>query len=78
MLLPIFPHLTILGVVYTDKFIVQRLTDTMWIGEATTHEDSRVYSLARVFTSLRFAVATLDKYYGQVWEDPNIPIYAPP
>ena len=50
----------------------------MWVGEATTHEDSRVYSLARVFTSLRLAVATLDKYYDQVWEDPNIPIYAPP
>jgi len=67
------PYLSILGVVYTDKFVVQRLTDIKWIGEATTHEDARVYHLARVFASLRLAVAALDKYYDEVSQDPDIP-----
>jgi len=39
----------------------------------TTHQQARVDHLARVFGSLRLAVAALDEYYGQVWEDPNIP-----
>ena len=66
------------GAVYTDKFIVQQLIDIPWIGEASVHEDVRAISIARVFTSLRLAVTALDKYYGQVWEDPYTPIYAPP
>ena len=66
-------YLSILGVVFTDKFIVQRLTDIKWLGEATTHEDAHVYRLARVFGSLRLAVRTLDKYYDEVSQDPNVP-----
>ena len=46
----------------------------MWVGEAITHcEDTRIYRFARTLGSLRFAVATLDKYYGQVQQDSNIP-----
>jgi hypothetical protein len=67
------PYLSILGVIFTDKFIVQRLTDIKWVGEASTHEDARVYQLARVFGSLRLSVAELDRYYGQVSKDPTIP-----
>ena len=40
---------------------------------ATTHQQARVDHLARVFGSLRLAVAALDKYYGQISEDRNIP-----
>ena len=67
------PYLCILGVVFTDILIVQRLTDIMWAGEATTCEDARVYHLSRVFGSLRHAIAALDKYYDQVSIDENIP-----
>jgi len=59
--------------VYTDKFVVQRLTDIKWIGEATTHEDRRVYRLAKVFTSLRLAVEALGEYYESVSKDQDIP-----
>ena len=70
-------YLSILGAVYTDKFVVQRLTDIKWIGEATTHEDRRVYRLAKLFTSLRLAVKALDEYYGRVSEDQGIPALIP-
>lgn len=71
------PYLAILGVVFTEKFVVQRLTDMQWVGEATTHEDRRIYHLARVFESLRLAVATLDEYYDQIARDQNIPPFVP-
>ena len=67
------PYLCVLGLVFTDKSIVQRLTDIMWAREATTWEDAWVYRLSRIFESLRLAVAALDEYYNQVSKDPNIP-----
>ena len=66
-------YLSILGVAFTDKFIVQRLTDAIWVGEATPHEDGRLHHLARVFHALRLAIETLDKYYDQVSNDQSIP-----
>jgi len=35
------PWLGVLGGVFTDKVIVQRLTDLMWCAHSTTEEDSR-------------------------------------
>ncbi|KAF9644586.1 hypothetical protein BDM02DRAFT_3102661 [Thelephora ganbajun] len=58
-------RLSILGAIHTDKFIVQQLTD-IYIGEATTHEDTHIFHLAKVFTSLRRARATLDEYYDGI------------
>ena len=66
-------YLSILGVIFTDKFIVQWLTDANWVGEATPHEDGRLHHLARVFYALRLAVAALDEYYDWVSEDLTIP-----
>jgi hypothetical protein len=68
----------VLGVVYTDRLIVQRLTDVIWVEEATTHEDARVRFIARVFASLRSAATALEKYYDKVWEDTTIPLYESP
>ena len=45
----------------------------MWIGEATPHEEGRLYHLARVFYALRLAVAALDDYYDQISKDEHIP-----
>jgi len=70
------PHLSILGVVYTDKFIVQQLTE-QWVGVSTTHQQARVDHLARVFGSLRLAFAALDKYYDRVSGDPDVPTLVP-
>ena len=44
---------------------------------ATTHQQTRVDHLARVFGSLRLAVAALDEYYGQVSGDPDVPTLIP-
>ncbi|KAK0480490.1 hypothetical protein EDD18DRAFT_1312325 [Armillaria luteobubalina] len=62
------PYLAILGVVWTDKFIVQRLTDLMWLGEARTSEDKRLYKLARVFTALGRCYEILDHYYEDIYD----------
>ncbi|TCD71383.1 hypothetical protein EIP91_010089 [Steccherinum ochraceum] len=59
------PYLAVLGAVMTDKFIVQRLTDMLWLGEASTYEDAHVYRISRVFTALRQALDRLDTYYTE-------------
>lgn len=59
-------YLAILGVVFTDRLIVQKLTDLMWCGEATVYDDSRVYHLARVFTALSFTRKSMEKYYTEL------------
>ena len=66
-------YFSILGVVFTDKFAVQRLTDAKWVGEATPHEEGRLRLLARVFYAFRLAIADLDSYYEQVSKDQSIP-----
>jgi len=66
-------YLSILGVVFPYKFTVQRLTDALWVGEATPHEDGRFHRLAQVFYALRLAVAELETYYNEILEDQEIP-----
>ncbi|KAH9052698.1 hypothetical protein EDB87DRAFT_1715971 [Lactarius vividus] len=41
------PWLSVLGAVFTDKFIVQRLTDMKWMALSSTEEDIRVYYNAK-------------------------------
>jgi hypothetical protein len=53
------PRLGVLGGVFTDKVIVQRLTDFMWCAHSTTEEDPRVYRLARVLVALRRSIMSL-------------------
>ncbi|KAK0209393.1 hypothetical protein IW262DRAFT_1468951 [Armillaria fumosa] len=60
------PYLSILGVVWTDRFIVQRLTDIMWVGEATTYEDAHLYCLSQIFTSLCDCHQTLHTFYDDI------------
>ena len=49
----------------------------MWVGEASTQEDGRLYRLARTFTSLRLALAALDNYYDRILNDDSIPALEP-
>ena len=55
--------MALLGGVYTDKFIIQRLTELTWTGYSSTYEDMRVYWLARIFNALRMCFNDLAKYY---------------
>ncbi|KAI9431857.1 hypothetical protein H4582DRAFT_2198395, partial [Lactarius indigo] len=57
------PWLCVLGSVFTDKFIVQRLTDMRWMALSSTEEDNRVYHNARVFVALRDCLSKLETFY---------------
>ena len=56
-------HGLVLGGVFTDKVIVQRLTDMMWIAHSSTYEDARVYQLAQTLTALRESLLKLETFY---------------
>ncbi|KAK0217128.1 hypothetical protein IW262DRAFT_1449540 [Armillaria fumosa] len=66
------PYLSVLGVVWIDRFIVQRLTDIMWVGEATTYENAHLYRLSRIFTSLRDCLQTLHTFYDGIKDRPDL------
>ncbi|KAF8815051.1 hypothetical protein BYT27DRAFT_7316387 [Phlegmacium glaucopus] len=52
--------------VFTDKFIVQRLTSLMWIGESLTEQDARVYDAARVLLPSRKSLEKLTTFYEKI------------
>ncbi|KAF8871583.1 hypothetical protein BD779DRAFT_1652902 [Infundibulicybe gibba] len=58
----------VLGGVFPDKPIVQRLTDMMWVGHSSTEEDPRVYRFARVLVALRKCIQELSNYYLKLGE----------
>ena len=60
------PWLCVMGGVFTDKFIVQRLTSLMWMAESSTEEDARVYDAARVFVALRESLQQLTTFYKEI------------
>ncbi|KAF8955828.1 hypothetical protein BDZ97DRAFT_1926207 [Flammula alnicola] len=60
------PWMCILGAVFTDKVIVQRLTDMMWIGLSSTNEDSRIRRFASVMMALRRSLHDLQVYYNKI------------
>ncbi|KAJ2931074.1 hypothetical protein H1R20_g5986, partial [Candolleomyces eurysporus] len=66
------PWFTIMGGVFTDKVIVQRLTDMMWLVESSTEEANRVYNAARVFSALRISLGELKKYYEDIATNDNV------
>ena len=58
--------LSVLGAVFTDKVIVQRLTDMTWVGLSSTEEDARVYHFARILVALRKSLNKLSTFYMDV------------
>jgi hypothetical protein len=64
-----------MGSVFTDKIIVQRLTDLKWMALSSTHEDSRVYHNAKILVALRACVEELRGYYQTV--DASSPTFLP-
>jgi len=70
------PWLGVLGGVFTDKVIVQRLTDLMWCAHSTTQEDPPVYRLSRVLVALRRSIHQLEIFYKDI-SDPKNPALSP-
>ncbi|KIM42779.1 hypothetical protein M413DRAFT_26774 [Hebeloma cylindrosporum] len=65
--------LGVLGAVFTDRIIVQRLTDLMLVGQSEFEEDLRTYRLALVFMALRSCLTDLERFYRRLDEDKTIP-----
>ncbi|KAK2462461.1 hypothetical protein APHAL10511_005431 [Amanita phalloides] len=61
--------LTVLGAVFTDRPVVQRLTDMLWMGNATTHREDRLLHLACMFLALRDSIKDLEAYYETIAND---------
>ena len=59
-----------LGAIFTDKVVVQRLTDFIWIGMDTTLNEQHCYRVARILPSLARGIRKLNEYYLDV--KPNI------
>ena len=57
------PWFTILGAVLTDKWIVQRLTDFIWVGLDATLNEPHYNRVAHILYSLRRNVEKLCDYY---------------
>jgi len=57
------PWLTVLGAIFTDKVVVQRLTDFIWVGTDTTLNEQHCYRVARILHSLGRSIVKLNKYY---------------
>ncbi|KAF7771664.1 hypothetical protein Agabi119p4_5975 [Agaricus bisporus var. burnettii] len=70
------PWLCVLGGVFINRFVVQRLTDMMWIGFGTTHEEHRVYQVAKVLLALRNSLRNLENYYEFVVTTKKIPNFS--
>jgi serine/threonine protein kinase len=56
----------ILGAVFTDSVIVQRLTDYVWVGLDSTAYESQIDEVARLFYALKTNLERLKMYYEKV------------
>ena len=66
----------VMGGVFTDKFIFQRLTPLLWMGASSTEDSARVYHAAAVFFALRESLKQLKEFYeeiGKSLKTPHIP-----
>jgi serine/threonine protein kinase len=53
----------VLGAIFTDKVIIQCLTDFIWVGADTTLNEQHCYCVAHILYSLGRGILTLNKYY---------------
>ena len=56
------PWLTVLGSVFTDKYIIQHMTDLRMV-LSSTEENDRIYHNARVLVALRDCIEDLREFY---------------
>jgi serine/threonine protein kinase len=57
------PWFAVLGFVFLDRVIVQRLTDFIWVGIDSALSRSHVNRVARIFFALRTSLERLKSYY---------------
>ncbi|KAF8641270.1 hypothetical protein AX16_010096, partial [Volvariella volvacea WC 439] len=57
------PNLTLLGIVWANRFIVQYLTDIVFVTQSSTFTDKQIHKLAHIFTVICTAIQKLHKYY---------------
>lgn len=62
------PWLAVLGAVFTEKYIVQRLTDFIWIPDHSALDDDQFLRIGRVLYALRESVVRLTDWYKNVLE----------
>ncbi|KAK7451192.1 hypothetical protein VKT23_012524 [Stygiomarasmius scandens] len=67
------PNLALLGAVWADGFIVQRLTNLVFMAEQSTFIDDQIYRIACFFTNIGKALSKLKEHYVQVSNDNDIP-----
>ncbi|KAF5352155.1 hypothetical protein D9758_009263 [Tetrapyrgos nigripes] len=71
------PNLALLGAVWTDRFIVQRLSDMVFMAQQSTSTDDQIYQIARFFGASRNFMAKLSEYYDETTSNTNIPSLEP-
>ncbi|KAG5634558.1 hypothetical protein H0H81_001534 [Sphagnurus paluster] len=67
------PWIVILGVVFTDGLIVQRLTDYIWAGLDSVLNETHISRVARIFYALKGGLDNLKSYYEKVELPSNLP-----
>ncbi|KAH8813897.1 hypothetical protein DL96DRAFT_1535489 [Flagelloscypha sp. PMI_526] len=60
------PWMAVLGGVITDKCIVQRLTDFIWIGNDSVLNDSHSHRVSRVFQALNTSLKRLETHHQAI------------
>ncbi|PPQ79188.1 hypothetical protein CVT25_002773 [Psilocybe cyanescens] len=60
------PWIVILGAVFTDGLIVQRLTDYIWVGLDSALNEAHISRVARIFYALKSGLDKLESYYEAV------------
>ena len=67
------PWIAILGVVFIDGVIVQRLTDYIWVGLDSVLNESHITNVARAFYALRASLEKLNLFYKSQKLAGNLP-----
>ncbi|KDR79822.1 hypothetical protein GALMADRAFT_91974 [Galerina marginata CBS 339.88] len=57
------PWIVILGAVFTDGLVVQRLTDYIWVGLDSVLNEAHISRVARIFYALKNGLDNLKSYY---------------
>lgn len=60
------PNYALCGAVWADRFIVQPLSDIVFLAEASTSPDEVIYKAARFFSAIRLGVDDLRDYYTKL------------
>ncbi|KAI0782765.1 hypothetical protein C8Q75DRAFT_727209 [Abortiporus biennis] len=71
------PWIGILGGVFTDKIIIQRLTEMMWAVNSSTFGEARIYRIAQMLAAFSESIGELSEFYANVPKLPPLTKNAP-